>query len=250
MVTAKMTEKAWNYVGMVHIPSKDFSDDGARFKVFKTNRGGKYEVYASYTTGDGIKFLALHEDYSNYGGTPYKWFDNFSKVNKNKWNGTTNPIDLDELKAEIDKLYEELNKAESVFNTEKNKIRAEKLESSKKAAEFIIASISSTLDKAEKYNWLKNFDSEKVSYDARQAYFNSVGKADYCDYCSSLKEVQYMYINLVKSKEKWEKDLNKIIDKSISNLELDELDAENKAEKIGESYYVSSIINTIALLDA
>lgn len=104
-IVDKMTQKAWDYVGLTRCPEHDFSDDGTRFKAYAY----KGIPLVSYTTSDGEKFLAINPDNTNYGGTSYDFWKANAESNKCTWdfNGCTE-IDLDKLKENLEAVYQDL----------------------------------------------------------------------------------------------------------------------------------------------
>lgn len=248
-MTNAMTAKAWAYVGLIADPEKNFSDDGTRFRMFKTNKGGKYEVYVSYTTSSGTKFLALREDYSDYGGTNYDFFEKYSKVDTWRWNGTDSPIDLDELKASIDQLYADLNNAEEAFSKEFAPMRGQKKLEAVEALQTKIDAFTRTAIVVDNFNWMRDFDTTKVGWKAKDEVEKRTGK-DYTYRCDSLYEVQDSYKNIISEKAKANKMLEAINNDTISDNELYENDWIKDRDNAYENFYIRKIRNTLELLAA
>lgn len=245
-IVKAMTAKAWEYVGLIADPAKNFSDDGTRFRMFKTNKGGKYEVYVSYTTFSGTKYLALREDYSDYGGTSYDFFKNYSKVDTWRWNGTERPIDLDELKAAVDQLYTDLNNAKEAFRKEFAPMREQKKAQARSSLAAQIYSFDKAIKAVEDFNWIRDFDEAKANWNFKKEVEERTGK-DYTYRCDSLREVQDSYKNLLSERAKAQKMIDAIADDTIDDNDLYCIDWAKRQADADKEYYILKIMNTFEL---
>lgn len=161
MTVSKMTEKAWNYVGVKRNPSGDFSDDGNYFKSF-INDDRTVEI--TYLTSDGSKYLSVRGQYE--GLMPYEFWSNHAESEKvaDKYNGYYGEIDLDDLKSIIEAVHDDIinvgNLYKDYINTNKMGLREARI----KEATSLIKRRNDLINRFKEVDWF-DFDFNKVKYD-------------------------------------------------------------------------------------
>lgn len=171
----------------------DFSDDGNRFRGFSYKGLPITTLYS-----DGCVYCDVRPDYLQYKGVPWEmWKETEEYKLCDKYNGTSELIDLEDLANICDRVLAKLDSMAAEMNNmdcseQKSKVWEVLKKEESELKEFI--------EKAEGFNFFKSFMDNKISdFDIKKAkdYLSSLKK----DYARIIKMISELRMDLMSKKD-------------------------------------------------
>lgn len=171
----------------------DFSDDGNRFRGFSYKGLPITTLYS-----DGCVYCDVRPDYLQYKDVPWEmWKETEEYKLCDKYNGTSELIDLEDLANICDRVLAKLDSMVSEMNNmDCSEQKSKVLEVLKKEE----AELKEFIEKAEEFNFFKSFMDDKISdWDIKNIkdYLSSLKK----DYARIIKMISELRMGLMSKKD-------------------------------------------------
>ena len=171
----------------------DFSDDGNRFRGFSYKGLPITTLYS-----DGYVYCDVRPDYLQYKGVPWEmWKETEEYKLCDKYNGTSELIDLEDLANICDRVLAKLDSMKSEMNNMDCSEQKSKVWEVLKKEE---AELKEFIEKAEGFNFFKSFMDNKISdRDIKKAkdYLSSLKN----DYARIIKMISELRMDLMSKKD-------------------------------------------------
>ena len=171
----------------------DFSDDGSRFRGFSYKGLPITTLYS-----DGRVYCDVRPDYLQYKGVPWEmWKETEEYKLCDKYNGTSELIDLEDLANICDRVLAKLDSMKAEMNNMDLSEQKSKVWEVLKKEE---AELKEFIEKAEGFNFFKSFMDDKISdWDIKNIkdYLSSLKK----DYARIIKMISELRMDIMSKKD-------------------------------------------------